>query len=449
MNCVRPVKVYVHDDVYELISEISSSSDESEMNKDGELESYLTSVTNSILNSQGMAKMKQTAHKTDKRGLPLALGTDSQQQQQPMPAEFDSDSSLEHEFHSPTNMGSKGGAPANRGRRGRSAGPVPTRSGDSGRRRRLETDDEVSEKESSEESSEESSKESTSKLPAKKPKGGGSGWSAKNLRNQIPVKPLQKHKPRKKEEDMTACELVAHWNRMARVKKKSETLQGWLKKTQRKRDGQNQLLRRMKPGTKALREICFYQCCQTFLIPVSPFHRVVRQICIEMEGGGDLRWQSTALFALQSSTEAYMAGFFQDANLCTIHRKVITVNRKDVWLAVEVRGCEHVGGRPQVSDVGSVNAAFKGIHLADPSEKKGMLRSKIINDFASKEDWCSIYPEKVALDIEDATKKAKGKGKGKGKGKEGMKCLWTVLKDAIHDISTAAICRMAHRGGVM
>ena len=46
-------------------------------------------------------------------------------------------------------------------------------------------------------------------------------------------------KPRKKEEDMTAHELVAHWNRTARVKKKSETLQGWLKKTQRKRDGQN------------------------------------------------------------------------------------------------------------------------------------------------------------------------------------------------------------------
>ena len=157
--------------------------------------------------------------------------------------------------------------------------------------------------------------------------------------------------------------------------------------------------------------------------PVSPFHRVVRQICVEQEGGIDLRWQSTALFALQCSTEAYMAGFFRDANLCAIHRKVITVNRKDVWLAVEVRGREHVGGRPLVSDVGSANAAYKGICLADPSEKKGVLRSKIINDFASEEDWCSIYREKVALDVEDAAKKAKGKGRGKGKGKEGMKRL--------------------------
>ena len=116
-----------------------------------------------------------------------------------------------------------------------------------------------------------------------------------------------------------------------------------------------------------------------------------------------------------------MAGFFRDANLCAIHHKVITVNQKDVWLVVEVRGREHVGGRPQVSDVGSVNAAFKGIRLADPSEKKGVLRSKIINNFTSEEDWCSIYHEKVALDVEDTAKKAKGKGRGKGKGKEGMK----------------------------
>ena len=247
-------------------------------------------------------------------------------------------------------------------------------------------------------------------------------------------------KPRKKEEDMTARELVAHWNRTARVKKKSETLQGWLKKTQRKRDGQNRLLHRMKPETKSLREIRFCQRCQTFLVPVAPFHRLVRQICLELEGGGDLRWQSVALFALQSSTEAYMARIFRDANLCAIHRKVITVNRKDVWLAVEVRGHEHVGGRPQVSDVGTVNVTFKGIRLADPSEKKGVVRGKIINDFASEEDWCSVYREKVALDVEGAAQKGKGRGQGKGKGKEGTKQLRSVLRDAVHDISKAAIC---------
>ena len=128
MHCVRPVKVFVHDDVYELIGEISSSSDESETIKDSELESYLMSITNLIPNSQGMAKMKQMACKTDKRGLPLALGRDLQQQQL-TPVEFESDSSLKSEFHSPMNMGSKGGTPANHGHRGRSASLVPTRGG--------------------------------------------------------------------------------------------------------------------------------------------------------------------------------------------------------------------------------------------------------------------------------------------------------------------------------
>ena len=79
------MKVYVRDDIYELIGEISSSSDESEVNKDGELESYLTSIANLIPNSQGMAKTKQTAHKMDMKGLPLALSGNQQQHQQTTP----------------------------------------------------------------------------------------------------------------------------------------------------------------------------------------------------------------------------------------------------------------------------------------------------------------------------------------------------------------------------
>ena len=89
-----------------------------------------------------------------------------------------------------------------------------------------------------------------SQPPAKKPKG-------KNVRQQLKTKPLRKWKPWKREDDMTARELVAHWNQKARVKKKLETLQGWLKKTQRKRDGQNKFLCWLKPGMKALHEIRF------------------------------------------------------------------------------------------------------------------------------------------------------------------------------------------------
>ena len=51
---------------------------------------------------------------------------------------------------------------------------------------------------------------------------------------------------------MLAKELVSNWNRTAHIKKPSVTAQGWLKKTECRRDAQNCSLRRMKPGTKSL-----------------------------------------------------------------------------------------------------------------------------------------------------------------------------------------------------
>ena len=73
------------------------------------------------------------------------------------------------------------------------------------------------------------------------------------------------------------------------------------------------------------------------------------------------------LFALQSATEAYMAGFFSDVNECAHHRKVKTINRKDIFLAISIHGREHVGGHSQVSDVGAANVS--GVMVADSSEK--------------------------------------------------------------------------------
>ena len=61
------------------------------------------------------------------------------------------------------------------------------------------------------------------------------------------TEPPQK-KSQKREEDMSAKELVTHWNRTAQIRKPLVTTQGWLKKTERRRDAQNQLLQRAKPG---------------------------------------------------------------------------------------------------------------------------------------------------------------------------------------------------------
>ena len=239
MHCVQPVSVYVHDDVYELIGEISSSSDESELHNDEPLETYLTHTTNPIPNSQGMVRTKQTAQKANQQGLPVASRTDETVQ---VPTELQSDSLLEREYIE--TMSSQGEGSTSRGRRGRSEGPASTRVVESDQKGIKEMDDVKKSKGSGQKRRRE--QEAELEVEAER-KDSESTESSEEEEREPPTK-----KPRKKEEDMTARELVAHWNWTARVKKKSETLQGWLKKTQRKRDGQNRLLRCMKPGTKSL-----------------------------------------------------------------------------------------------------------------------------------------------------------------------------------------------------
>ena len=51
-----------------------------------------------------------------------------------------------------------------------------------------------------------------------------------------------------------------------------------------------------------------------------------------------LRFQSQALHALQEASEAYIVGLFEDTNLCAIHAKRVTVQKKDMDLARRIRG---------------------------------------------------------------------------------------------------------------
>ena len=160
-------------------------------------------------------------------------------------------------------------------------------------------------------------------------------------------------------------------DKTGRIGFKSETVHGWLKKTERKRNEQGRVLRRLKPGTNSLCEIQFYQRCQTSLILVILFQRLVREVGDEetMKEAA-LCWQSIALFTLQTASEAYIAGFFHDVNLCAIHRQVVTINRKDIWLAIELRGHDHIEGKSQISDVGVTNPS--GMIVSDCTEKKGL-----------------------------------------------------------------------------
>ncbi|CAO1622220.1 unnamed protein product [Parajaminaea phylloscopi] len=103
--------------------------------------------------------------------------------------------------------------------------------------------------------------------------------------------------------------------------------------------------RRFRPGTVALREIKKYQKSTDLLIAKLPFARVVREVAEHFittvyEGGGDvgLRWQSSAILALQEATEAYLVHLFEDANLCAIHAKRVTIMQRDIQLARRIRG---------------------------------------------------------------------------------------------------------------
>jgi len=59
---------------------------------------------------------------------------------------------------------------------------------------------------------------------------------------------------------------------------------------------------------------------------------------VDYETGSGLRWQTSALLALQEATEAYLVHLFEDANLCAIHAKRVTIMQRDIQLARRIRG---------------------------------------------------------------------------------------------------------------
>ena len=67
-----------------------------------------------------------------------------------------------------------------------------------------------------------------------------------------------------------------------------------------------------------------------------PFQRLVREIAQEYKN--ELRFQSSAILALQEATEAYLVSLFEDTNLCAIHAKRVTIMPKDIQLARRIRG---------------------------------------------------------------------------------------------------------------
>ena len=101
---------------------------------------------------------------------------------------------------------------------------------------------------------------------------------------------------------------------------------------------------RYRPGTVALRQIRRYQKSTELLIPKVPFQRLVKEITQDFKS--DLRFQSSAIAALQEASEAYLVGLFEDTNLCAIHARRVTIQPKDMALARRIRGIKDPAGIP-------------------------------------------------------------------------------------------------------
>nr|CAH7726929.1 unnamed protein product [Callosobruchus chinensis] len=131
-------------------------------------------------------------------------------------------------------------------------------------------------------------------------------------------------KPRKSK-DVPQCRRCLQKQLATKAARKSAPATGGVKKPHRYR-----------PGTVALREIRRYQKSTELLIRKLPFQRLVREIAQDFKT--DLRFQSSAVMALQEASEAYLVGLFEDTNLCAIHAKRVTIMPKDIQLARRIRG---------------------------------------------------------------------------------------------------------------
>ena len=93
-----------------------------------------------------------------------------------------------------------------------------------------------------------------------------------------------------------------------------------------------------------------------------------------------------------------------------------TIARQDIWLAIEIRGCEHVGGRGVV-DIGS--GTVEGYMCTDCSEKAGLPPSTVKNTFVQLHDWPAELRAEVAVSVGNVSK---GKGKA-GKGQNSLNVI--------------------------
>jgi len=75
-----------------------------------------------------------------------------------------------------------------------------------------------------------------------------------------------------------------------------------------------------------------------FLIPKKTFARVVKEITDTMFPEQNINFSLRGISALHVASEDYLIGLFEDAYLCALHARRITLMKKDMTLARRLRG---------------------------------------------------------------------------------------------------------------
>ena len=95
------------------------------------------------------------------------------------------------------------------------------------------------------------------------------------------------------------------------------------------------LKRKYRPGVGALQEIRHYQRGYGTICSKIACARLFREICENEKKG--LRWQASAIMALQEGFEDYLVELFRDTVLAAIHGRRKTVMPKDIHLVRQLR----------------------------------------------------------------------------------------------------------------
>ncbi len=102
-----------------------------------------------------------------------------------------------------------------------------------------------------------------------------------------------------------------------------------------------------------------------------------------------MRFQSKAIEALQEACESYLTGLFEDANLCAIHARRVTVMKKDLDLARRIRG-DHFRDNRDLNKIAAAPILMEkkssGVYLKVSEEQfqRDQVRDRINTPVTSK-----------------------------------------------------------------